>query len=227
MELVLRLISIHAPAWGATFIAHIGFITRCHFNPRARVGRDIFIIKKGLLVINFNPRARVGRDETTNRLEQLCWISIHAPAWGATVGLGRDRDYARISIHAPAWGATYSAPCARILSQISIHAPAWGATGQAAGRCQRLADFNPRARVGRDQGRLRGRSGGRDFNPRARVGRDCLRRDAISLVVLFQSTRPRGARRTSDAAVVINRAISIHAPAWGATTRMSMGSIST
>ena len=145
------MISIHAPAWGATFIAHIGFITRCHFNPRARVGRDIFIIKKGLLVINFNPRARVGRDETTNRLEQLCWISIHAPAWGATVGLGRDRDYARISIHAPAWGATYSAPCARILSQISIHAPAWGATGQAAGRCQRLADFNPRARVGRDR----------------------------------------------------------------------------
>jgi len=35
-----RLVSIHAPAWGATKILE-GTLRRCSgFNPRARVGRD-------------------------------------------------------------------------------------------------------------------------------------------------------------------------------------------
>ena len=55
-------------------------------------------------------------------------ISIHAPAWGATIVpyLG---DYViQISIHAPAWGATNLQPGAGPMVLISIHAPAWGAT---------------------------------------------------------------------------------------------------
>ena len=77
-------------------------------------------------------------------------ISIHAPAWGATVA-GLDNEIAVvISIHAPAWGATQPYPQARevltyfnprarvgrdasyrakqVYIMISIHAPAWGAT---------------------------------------------------------------------------------------------------
>ena len=79
------------------------------------------------------------------------WVSIHAPAWGATSSPSvplRDR---KVSIHAPAWGATDRQqlpqrltlsfnsrsrvgsdpsppiPCAP-RPAVSIHAPAWGAT---------------------------------------------------------------------------------------------------
>ena len=38
------------------------------------------------------------------------WVSIHAPAWGATyMGAAGMHHQALVSIHAPAWGAT--APC--------------------------------------------------------------------------------------------------------------------
>jgi len=56
--------------------------------------------------------------------------------------------------------------------------------------------FNPRARVGRDQYPLPHWCVLRTcFNPRARVGRDERVKRLESLAVMFQSTRPRGARR--------------------------------
>ena len=78
------------------------------------------------------------------------YVSIHAPAWGATkhrarhenldlrfnprARVGRDclcqpgRRDRYVSIHAPAWGATaqYNQDIAK--TKVSIHAPAWGAT---------------------------------------------------------------------------------------------------
>ena len=55
-------VSIHAPAWGATWKAYdaIG-CNRC-----------------------FNPRARVGRDPIFWKPSTKSEVSIHAPAWGAT-----------------------------------------------------------------------------------------------------------------------------------------------
>ncbi len=58
------------------------------FNPRARVGRDPLSPPPPLAAgWGFNPRARVGRDRhrrggffVPNRN-----VSIHAPAWGATI----------------------------------------------------------------------------------------------------------------------------------------------
>src|SRR5690606_11714953 len=80
---------------------------------------------------------------------------------------------------------------------VSIHAPAWGATADGGVVLCASSSFNPRARVGRDR-RGRGRGGrGQGFNPRARVGRDLIER--------------------VDKAPVGD--VSIHAPAWGATTR--------
>ena len=55
-------------------------------------------------------------------------ISIHAPAWGATLDLRQSRLVLGISIHAPAWGATGGNYGKAGLQRISIHAPAWGAT---------------------------------------------------------------------------------------------------
>ena len=57
-----QLVSIHAPAWGATRRKSSSPQDRPSFNPRARVGRDL----DGLFLCGkadcFNPRARVGRD---------------------------------------------------------------------------------------------------------------------------------------------------------------------
>ena len=60
------MISIHAPAWGATRKRQDTAKRAANFNPRSRMGSDLIRLQP--LVI------RVG-------------ISIHAPAWGATSGL--------------------------------------------------------------------------------------------------------------------------------------------
>ena len=55
-----------------------------------------------------------------------------------------------ISIHAPAWGATVSIDEKLHEFFISIHAPAWGAT-RSQGRVPPASyHFNPRSRVGSD-----------------------------------------------------------------------------
>ena len=58
----MSLVSIHAPAWGATSkTLKAGKVVKC-FNPRARVGRDARPAKQTEGATGFNPRARVGRD---------------------------------------------------------------------------------------------------------------------------------------------------------------------
>ena len=78
-------VSIHAPAWGATRYDHIRHSRRMGFNPRARVGRDVALPTTAVL---------------------SGYVSIHAPAWGATLEVAKAWAQCRVSIHAPAWGAT-------------------------------------------------------------------------------------------------------------------------
>ena len=56
--------------------------------------------------IDFNPRSRKGSDSIQKVLRCLLYISIHAPARGATHDGGRIVPEVMISIHAPARGAT-------------------------------------------------------------------------------------------------------------------------
>ena len=122
------LISIHAPAWGATYCDLLSGLQKRYFNPRTRMGCDVF----------------------ADQIGQFIPISIHAPAWGATCPSVLITSRCKISIHAPAWGATglrflshdrlfYFNPRTRMGCDcifnfvcngffISIHAPAWGAT---------------------------------------------------------------------------------------------------
>src|SRR5690554_1341898 len=73
-------VSIHAPAWGATLSGlRIRTSILC-FNPRTRMGCDSFAV--GYYVV------------TT--------VSIHAPAWGATNLIAYTTTKYRVSIHAPA-----------------------------------------------------------------------------------------------------------------------------
>ena len=48
----------------------------------------------------------MGRDLIQCRADIALTISIHAPAWGATLFKRHILAIPRISIHAPAWGAT-------------------------------------------------------------------------------------------------------------------------
>ena len=55
-------ISIHAPAWGATFVLNICHRILDHFNPRTRVGCDASGSRCAADAYDFNPRTRVGCD---------------------------------------------------------------------------------------------------------------------------------------------------------------------
>ena len=114
----------------------------------------------------------------------------------------KDFNKHAISIHAPAWGATVRNSLGLCGQLISIHAPAWGATQNVDVFQRSFSNFNPRTRVGCDHHLV--------FNAR-RAG--------------FQSTHPRGVRRFSFSHGRAVQPISIHAPAWGATS-FSAGDLS-
>ena len=80
----LRLVSIHAPTWGATYRAVDLSHLPSRFNPRAHVGRDLSLTKFTKMAQSFNPRAHVGRDQNSTRNAGAFRVSIHAPTWGAT-----------------------------------------------------------------------------------------------------------------------------------------------
>ena len=102
-----RYVSIHAPAWGATERRRAS----CHsngfqstpphggrrnaaekleglisFNPRPRMGGDPDVALFAGALLSFNPRPRMGGDaRLRSAIALVSLVSIHAPAWGATV----------------------------------------------------------------------------------------------------------------------------------------------
>ena len=102
------------------------------------------------------------------------------------------------------------------VSPISIHAPTWGATCLGRQFRHAFADFNPRTHVGCDLLSSTPIRHINNFNPRTHVGCNLLSRILLGVILLFQSTHPRGVR-PSSARVKNIVSISIHAPTWGAT----------
>ena len=78
------------------------------------------------------------------------WVSIRAPAWGATRCGQPPQKTKGVSIRAPAWGATIPAHRDGKQVVVSIRAPAWGATVAAEGVYVFRDGFNSRSRVGSD-----------------------------------------------------------------------------
>ncbi len=187
-----RKVSIHAPAWGAT-TGDRRLDHRNVFQSTRPRGARLLLLIPDTETECFNPRARVGRDDYITLGSAPVEVSIHAPAWGAT--------------------ETVQFPGTR-------------------------TSFNPRARVGRDNKQSNVYTDTRCFNPRARVGRDGRSGSCTSGTKRFQSTRPRGARlairvtmrsiQSFNPRARVGRdvhhkqhlkdfSVSIHAPAWGAT----------
>ena len=81
-------VSIHAPAWGATW-------SRAIWMPSSWFQ---FTLPHGERPLDAAPPTKGA------------WVSIHAPAWGATQARERCIQALDVSIHAPAWGATKRRP---------------------------------------------------------------------------------------------------------------------
>ncbi len=82
------------------------FTTEQSFNPRSRMGSDWVTSSQIICPTCFNPRSRMGSDQDCIQDQHPRWVSIHAPAWGATCRDRRNVPVNNVSIHAPAWGAT-------------------------------------------------------------------------------------------------------------------------
>ena len=189
-------VSIHAPARGATRTDGLLCLGGSSFNPRAREGRDI-------------------QDCRTSPMDLP--VSIHAPARGATRVIDRPRSAFGVSIHAPARGATSDGRCrvtgcdrfnprareGRDLGQIVAQptGAVFQSTRPRGARREMMGRFSLPQTVsihaparGATRLRAQDRGEGMSFNPRAREGRDdCALHYALH-DILFQSTRPRGAR---------------------------------
>ena len=191
-------VSIHAPAWGATWRSRLAMWSTWFQSTPPRGGR------------HWRGHDRVSTGH----------VSIHAPAWGATPDEFMRLARLSVSIHAPAWGATAGCgatvglrtrfnPRPRVggdarlseygreLYNVSIHAPAWGATSTPTTKASpgyRFQSTPPR--------------GGRPVPPVSASVRDEFqstpprggRRDVTvyyHVPVAFQSTPPRGGRRSA------------------------------
>jgi len=102
-------------------------------------------------------------------------------------------------------------------TQVSIHAPAWGATPWWRCRPRYRRRFNPRARMGRDPETVLTVVDRPRFQSTRPHGARRFKDDQGEPMNEFQSTRPHGARHVVYRLSCQQGAVSIHAPAWGAT----------
>ncbi|ABC78615.1 hypothetical cytosolic protein [Syntrophus aciditrophicus SB] len=144
-------VSIHAPAWGATFgKARTYKLLKVSIHAPAW-GATLAVLPLPISISPFQSTPPHGG----RHCQELCVlihqsVSIHAPAWGATfVGKSFPIKFP-VSIHAPAWGATMDSIYFTEPLRVSIHAPAWGATRTRSQSRVRVGCFNPRPRMGGD-----------------------------------------------------------------------------
>ena len=208
-------VSIHAPAWGATRsygIPGINFMfqsTHPHgvrhetevghrrwqvFQSTHPHGVRPICFEQAWSILEFQSTHPHGVRRTLLVLKIVVEVSIHAPAWGATLHYDGTHHTGLVSIHAPAWGATSYVISILILSSVSIHAPAWGATDRAT------------EREGEGEFQSTHPHGVRPDNPYT-VEAD----ERVSI-----HAPAWGATHCAHCDVA-RKCVSIHAPAWGAT----------
>ena len=191
------------------------------FQSRTCEGCDPQLSIRQTMRISFNPCIRVGCDFRTRGEDGTSVpVSIHAPAWGATPSSMALMASATVFQSTHPRGVRPRPFCAsciccwfqsthprgvRLILEllpfqlfiVSIHAPAWGATKRALQLFFKRLRFQSTHPRGVRQGSTSGfPNGGK-----------------------FQSTHPRGVRHDLRAIEDLRHAVSIHAPAWGATYR--------
>ena len=142
------------------------------FNSRSREGSDARLMVGVGMAVSFNSRSREGSDGAVWRDPRRYYVSIRAPARGATNPRARAENADDVSIRAPARGATWVISWRARLSAVSIRAPARGATNRLAASGLRLpVSIRAPARGATGCGQ---RAGHRyiGFNSRSREGSD-------------------------------------------------------
>ena len=193
-------ISIHAPARGATMYLYAPLQFDLFQSTLPQGERHLSFFLKPFRFY-FNPRSRKGSDDDPDpTLRHIVFISIHAPARGAT-GLDYWRlNCKKISIHAPARGATAESPYLYLAARISIHAPARGAT---------MMDLSEEGYI--------------VISIHAPARGATQRTFCSEFAQVFQSTLPQGERPGKCKRGSRGKQISIHAPARGATHLIRQG----
>ncbi len=171
------------------------------------------------LLQSFNPHARVGRDNWSNVAKSILqYVSIHTPAWGATM-----EELTSIAVimafqsTRPRGARLVPSSPSFATSDVSIHTPAWGATLFGFPATSLHLCFNPHARVGRDVSFTHSALVIIKFQSTRPRGARLYFQPLDLAFVQFQSTRPRGARRIYRCRLIYISTVSIHTPAWGAT----------
>ena len=187
----------------------------------------------------FNSRSRMGSDERHRRIHaEHATSPLPRPPWAPPCGARSPPGAFSVSIHAPAWGATIDDLKAEVERWVSIHAPAWGATRLRGTPCvlagfqftlphgERLDDtfalflsdvFQFTLPHGERPARQAATAAGNArFNSRSRMGSDPRARGrargaGVSIHAPAWGATGRGGRGRDG------REVSIHAPAWGAT----------
>ena len=132
-------------------------------------------------------------------------------------GIYSTGNYIRVSIHAPAKGATAAVSPNRRPDRVSIHAPAKGATVGMEKGFLLYTSFNPRSREGSDTTSLSHTGRISSFNPRSREGSDSRSPSVPHRSVGFNPRSREGSDQVEEYIQAIQKSVSIHAPAKGAT----------
>ena len=166
-----------------------------YFNPRSRVGSDVNQIQVPIPIRkfqstlprgerpcltdksndhhDFNPRSRVGSDERFFIGYAGETISIHAPAWGATVQLRiRGGSGKTFQSTLPRGERPNSASLLSLLSLFQSTLPRGERRAPHGRGGAQKKNFNPRSRVGSDRSSQSLNLLSSNFNPRSRVGSD-------------------------------------------------------
>ena len=146
------------------------------------------------------------------------FISIHAPAKGATTGITLLMYFTVFQSSLPQKERQLRRCAWSDGTDISIHAPAKGATSPKNESGGTYVYFNPRSREGSDSVRLWLPAAIYNFNPRSREGSDpIIRTSALCSLINFNPRSREGSDPHCNVEVQYFIFISIHAPAKGAT----------
>ena len=122
-------VSIHAPARGATRDSQARIDSKNEFqSTRPRGARRKRGVVDAVLDGFQSTRPRGARPIVSYNVFSKSKVSIHAPARGATWKRVSEKRNGLVSIHAPARGATFTRITSNYFDVVSIHAPARGAT---------------------------------------------------------------------------------------------------
>ena len=160
------------------------------------MGRDrtLAAVPAGIIEFQFT-RPRGARREGRSHVPALAEFQFTRPRGARRMAIGAIGAYQEFQFTRPRGARRETLHVEVRGDNVSIHAPAWGATsGGVSCATHRQFQFT----------RPRG----------ARLDQLFVRR----VIVAFQFTRPRGARPRARAERAPPRGVSIHAPAWGATS---------